>query len=230
MQMEKKLLSTLKAEHANLQKQIFSLQEQMREKSKELMKAAFASFFEKYSDVVENIFWSQYTPYFNDGESCEFSVYDVFITLKSNAEDEDFDDDSEGSSIYDNYDLERLKKKIAEIEAWKKDPRGEAIKYREDYIKKYYRDPFDSYYDRNKTEEQKIAEWKPFYGSEEDHFKELEDAIYFIETYPDLKSDFEDIKNMISDIDKNLMKAMFDDHVKVVVTADGIETEEYQHD
>ena len=135
MQVEKKLLSTLKAEHANLQKQIFSLQEQMREKSKDLMKAAFASFFEKYSDAVENIFWNQYTPYFNDGESCEFSVYDVFITLKSDAEDEDFDDDGGGSLIYDNYDLERLKKKIAEIEAWKKDPRGEAIKYREDYIK-----------------------------------------------------------------------------------------------
>jgi len=228
--MEKKLLSTLKAEHANLQKQICSLQEQMREKSKELMKAAFASFFEKYSDAVENIFWNQYTPYFNDGESCEFSVYDVFITLKSDAEDEDFDDDSEGSSIYDNYDLERLKKKIAEIEAWKKDPRGEAIKYREDYIKKYNRDPFNDYYNRNKTEEQRIAEWKPFYGSEEDHFEELENAIYFIETYPDLKSNFEDIKNMISGIDENLMKAMFDDHVKVIATVDGIETEEYQHD
>ena len=35
---------------------------------------------------------------------------------------------------------------------------------------------------------------------------------------------------MISGIDENLMKAMFDDHVKVIVTADGIETEEYQHD
>jgi len=228
MQVEKKLLSTLEAEHENLQKQIFSLKEQMREKSKDLMQAAFASFFEKYSDVVENVFWSQYTPYFNDGESCEFGVYDIFLTLKSDAEDED--DDGEGSSIYDNYDLERLKKKIAEIEAWKKDPRGEAIKYREEYIKKYDRNPFDSYYNRNKTEEQRIAEWKPFYGSEEYHFKELEKAIYFIETYPDLKSDFKYIKDMISGIDENLMKAMFDDHVKVVVTANGIETEEYEHD
>ena len=229
--MEKKLLSTLKAEHAILQSEILALKDQMQEKSKDLMRAAFANFFEKYSDTVENIFWSQYTPYFNDGESCEFCVHDVFLTLKKDADDEDIEDDGEGSSIYDESDLPGLKKQVEEIEAWKKDPRGEAIKYRENYIKRYNRDPFNDYYNRfNKTEEQRIAEWKPFYGEEEYHYKELQNAIDFIQKYPDLKSDFKDIRDMISNIDEDLMKVMFGDHVKVVVTANGIETEEYEHD
>lgn len=37
--------------------------------------------------------WHQYTPYFNDGEPCTFSVYDPLIRLESVAEDEgDYED------------------------------------------------------------------------------------------------------------------------------------------
>lgn len=40
----------------------------------------FKSIFEKYPEV-NNVAWSQYTPYFMDGEVCEFSVncYDLYI-------------------------------------------------------------------------------------------------------------------------------------------------------
>lgn len=31
------------------------------------------------SDAVEAIRWTQYTPYFNDGEACEFSVHEPYI-------------------------------------------------------------------------------------------------------------------------------------------------------
>ena len=32
-------------------------------------------------DGVESIVWDQYTPYFNDGDPCEFIIYDVQVKL-----------------------------------------------------------------------------------------------------------------------------------------------------
>lgn len=45
---------------------------------KEILKKAFAAIFEKYPDV-RAITWTQYTPYFNDGDACVFSVGDMWI-------------------------------------------------------------------------------------------------------------------------------------------------------
>ena len=45
-----------------------------KEKSQELMKKVFSEFFQKNTDV-HAIGWRQYTPYFNDGDACEFRSY-----------------------------------------------------------------------------------------------------------------------------------------------------------
>lgn len=227
--MEENILNTLKTEHKSLQDQINELNSQMREKSKLLMKEAFREFLGKYNEVVENVYWTQYTPYFNDGEACEFSVHDAFILLK---DDEDACD-YEGSSLYSEDDIVNLKSKIADIEAWEKDPMAAARKHQAEYMKRYNRDPF-SYdggrYGNNKTPEEKMAEWKPHYATKETYQEELKTAEYILSKYPNLKVDFEEIKRMINGLDEDLMKAMFGDHVKVVVSVDGIEVEEYDHD
>lgn len=114
--MDKKLLNTLKKEHKTLQEQINALNEKMRENSKELMKEAFRGFLEKYDEVVESIFWTQYTPHFNDGEACEFGVNDVHILLKNDEDACDY----EGSDLYDKDSINNLKEHIAKWEAWKK--------------------------------------------------------------------------------------------------------------
>ena len=227
--MEENILNTLKTEHKSLQDQINELNSQMREKSKLLMKEAFREFLGKYNEVVENVYWTQYTPYFNDGEACEFSVHDAFILLK---DDEDACD-YEGSSLYSEDDIVNLKSKITDIEAWEKDPMAAARKHQAEYMKRYNRDPF-SYdggrYGNNKTPEEKMAEWKPHYATKETYQEELKTAEYILSKYPNLKVDFEEIKRMINGLDEDLMKAMFGDHVKVVVSVDGIEVEEYDHD
>ena len=222
--MEQKLLATLKSEHNNLKTQLNALKEVMQENSKVLMKEAFREFFEKY-DVVDNIFWTQYTPYFNDGESCEFSVGDVYLVLK---DDEDACE-YEGSTLTDKDDIGNLKKTIAEIERWEKDPMAAAEKHRSEYIKKYSRDPFaPSSYSGSTLDQMK--KWKPHYGTKEDHVRQLATAEEFGKLYPNLKSDFKEIQSMVSGIDEDLMEAMFGDHVKVVVSASGIEIDEHQHD
>jgi hypothetical protein len=222
--MEQKLLNTLKSEHASLKSRINALKEEMQENSKVLMKEAFREFLEKY-DVVENIFWTQYTPYFNDGESCEFSVGDVYLVLK---DDEDACE-YEGSTLTNKDDIASLKKTIAEIEAWEKDPMAAAEKRRSEYIKQYNRDPFSPSNYSGSTQDQ-MAKWQPHYGTKEQYIKQLATAEEFAKLYPNMKSDFKEIQSMVSSIDEDLMKAMFGDHAKVVVSTTGIEIEEHQHD
>lgn len=230
--MEQKLLNTLKMEHKTLQEQINELNKQMREKSKDLMKEAFRDFLGKYDEVVDNIYWTQYTPHFNDGEACEFSVNDVFILLKDDEEACEY----EGSELYDKDSINELKKQIAEWEAWENDPMGEARKHKESYIKRYNRNPFDprSNYSYNryetKTEEDLMREWKPHYVSKETCQEQLQTAELIVSKYPNLKNDFKEIKSMIGGLDEDLMRAMFGDHAKVIVSKDGIEVEDYEHD
>lgn len=56
------------------------------------LKSSFKKFFE-LNPEIQSIEWTQYTPYFNDGEECIFSVNEMFFRLVG-------DDDS------DLYDLE----------------------------------------------------------------------------------------------------------------------------
>lgn len=66
---------------------------------KELGQAAIADllkdFLTKFPEV-ESVRWTQYTPYFNDGDECVFGVNEARVTLKEvgaeNGHDEDEDD------------------------------------------------------------------------------------------------------------------------------------------
>lgn len=60
-------LETLKIKHAELQAQIV-------EESKAFFKEESAALFAKYP-AMESFAWRQYTPYWNDGEECTFSVH-----------------------------------------------------------------------------------------------------------------------------------------------------------
>lgn len=221
-------------EFDDMKAKIDELNALMKDKSKVLMKEMFAAFFKKYENVVHNIFWTQYTPYFNDGEACEFSVHEAFLTLSSDHEDDDYDDDGEGSTIYSEKDLEREQKNLITMIEWEKDPIAAAIKHKIDYMTRYNRNPFSNqdYYNRGKTEDELMRAWKPVYSynTSDDVRNEISKIENFLSENKDLDKDFNVVANMISSIDENLMRAMFGDHVKVVVTKDGIETEEYSHD
>jgi hypothetical protein len=52
-----------------------ALKKQFSEKAQAALKSEFRSFFEKHPEVTA-VTWTQYTPYFNDGSECEFSVND----------------------------------------------------------------------------------------------------------------------------------------------------------
>ena len=222
-------LTQMKEEFKTLQERIEALNVEMQEKSKVLMKEALRDFFEQYDGVVQNLFWRQYTPYFNDGESCEFSVYDTHITLVIN-KDEDEDDEDEGSTVYGPEDIARFKETIELWESFNRDPKAEALKYQSYYIQKYKRDPFEADKWSGKTSAQRMNEWTPDYFSLDVRRKQLADAEYLVANYPTLKDDYQEISRLIAGINEDIMKAMFGDHAKVICSKDGIEVEEYQHD
>jgi len=53
-------------------------QEEMRVNGLTALKEALAEFFDKYPEV-ETVQWTQYAPYFNDGDACVFSVNDPHV-------------------------------------------------------------------------------------------------------------------------------------------------------
>jgi hypothetical protein len=63
-------------------------QERFQKVAQERLKEYFVEFWEK-NPAIKAIHWSQYAPYFNDGDPCTFSVHDPYFT---NAEGDDLDD------------------------------------------------------------------------------------------------------------------------------------------
>ena len=49
---------------------------ELREFGKEALKAEFKRVFDAHPNIV-SILWRQYTPFFNDGDPCEFGVNDM---------------------------------------------------------------------------------------------------------------------------------------------------------
>lgn len=67
-------------------------QEMMQKEGQKALKAEFAEFFEK-NPSVKAVKWQQYTPYFNDGEPCEFSVREFYFEVDGvECESSDYDD------------------------------------------------------------------------------------------------------------------------------------------
>ena len=167
------------------------------------MKAEFEPIFQEFFKAfpeIKMIAWTQYTPYFNDGDTCEFGVNDkVFVAVDAvkkyeEDEDEDEDEDTDRVSIYDlEYEYEFPYKK----------PHAFVYEYAAKTNDPYYTKQVDVY-------EQKKAELGP-------RFVEVCDGVEAMETY-------------LSGIPEEIYLAAFGDHVEVRVTKDGIDVEEHEHD
>lgn len=73
------LLENLKLKQLN-EKQA-EVRQQLEGTGREILKEVFDKFFEKVGDKIEAVRWKQYTPYFNDGDTCKFSVRDTYFKV-----------------------------------------------------------------------------------------------------------------------------------------------------
>lgn len=58
---------------------------EFKEKAQSLLKESFKDFWDN-NPKIEMVTWTQYTPYFNDGEPCEFSRGDIWALTKYGVE------------------------------------------------------------------------------------------------------------------------------------------------
>lgn len=125
---------------------------------KEAIEKEFQAIFERHPELTV-IKWTQYTPYFNDGEECVFSVNEFNI---SNATD------------------------VENVSAW-----GD--------------------YDGDEEDVFVVSKWN-------DRAEKKYADVWELEAFAQ------------SDIGEDLFRDIFDNHVTVIATRDGIEVEEYDHD
>jgi hypothetical protein len=77
---------------AELKASMEAARAQIKEHGQAAFKAELATFFNDNPDV-EALRWTQYTPYFNDGEPCVFGASDLTIKRVGSAGDEGDDED-----------------------------------------------------------------------------------------------------------------------------------------
>ncbi len=123
--------------------------------------------------LIAGVRWNQYTPHFNDGEECVFSVQDPEFKFNLGAPVGE-DDNNENGHDEGWYDEWQINDKFFE-------KRSDVLNYKQ--------------------------------------VEECKKAVKSIQAV------FNKIREM-----EDTMKSMFGDHIQVTVTADGVETEEYDHD
>jgi hypothetical protein len=94
---------TLDKVQTDLQAQINAAQEQFEKAFPALVKDFFAAV-----PQIKSVTWTQYSPYFNDGDACTFSVHDVYFATDDNEDLESYRDaDSDGVFSGDMYSLRK---------------------------------------------------------------------------------------------------------------------------
>lgn len=156
---------------------------------KTVFKSAFAEFFDKWPQV-HSVWWTQYTPHFNDGEPCEFGVHEFnFSTNPDNEDYPSYDTDLE-NGVYCGDDF----------------PRKENLKFYKEMCEKYANSgaqhPYAKSYKENVD------------------FIENEENAFLYEILDDLKM----FRNVPEEVFESLGEGL------VIVTRNGIEVQEYDHD
>lgn len=117
------LLEQIKVRIAEINKQKEELVSQLRKD----FYPALKPLFEKANDKIDSLGWTQYTPYFNDGDECIFRVntdLDYGIMVNGNY----LDDDDEEFFTNNTYGLSKYLKNDGSYEDW-------ILKYPEDKLK-----------------------------------------------------------------------------------------------
>lgn len=70
-----------------LRVEVEAMQARMKQTAQDLVKNGAAAIFQEYGDIVYAFGWRQYTPYFNDGEPCEFGMGELSILGRADMED-----------------------------------------------------------------------------------------------------------------------------------------------
>jgi hypothetical protein len=195
--------------YQELNNKIQAMRAEATDCAKRALQEATAEYFAKYPHTVEQIFFNLYTPWFNDGESCELTMSDACVVLLTDPDDEKYE---QGSNLGEN--VEYYEHLLHKWELFNADP--EAYK---DTLELANPNTFHRWYPRES--------YKPHYESVE----EIHEKIQQISSYPpDFVSDTNFLLQFINSLEAEMLEELFGNHVTVRFSASGVTIEEYSHD
>lgn len=160
---------------------------------------------------IDSVSWRQYTPFFNDGEPCEFSVYS---TLGFNGGDDDTDEDNDPLMVTSVWCVTSALSNEVMVNPYL--PGGYA-----------YRGGMQQW--EIGTQNRRATEYAQYIQDTADRGNALRAAGWdkakadaFGKVVESVESYLERSEDFLLDV--------FGDHVKVIVTPDGVEVEDYEHD
>jgi len=178
-----------------------------------LVQERFAALF--HFPGVFNARWKQYTPFFNDGEPCEFSVY-ADLSINGDSDNDEVDEELADAIVFSTYDISRL----SEEEVDEPNPYAPGGKYRND--------PFYQWKDAAYWARQ-VHEWDEYKAGQRSKSEALRAlgwnsalAAQFDETITSLEKWLGSSEDFLEDA--------FGDHVEIIVSKSGVEVNEYEHD
>lgn len=122
------------SELQNLAERAEQLRKQFIEDAKAALTPALQQVFTDHPEI-KAYGWAQYTPYFNDGEPCEFSVNDIYVSTSDEREDSFYGDgwtdgygDAQGVSPEGLAKLGALQKTFGSMEEVLKDAFGDHVR------------------------------------------------------------------------------------------------------
>lgn len=205
-----------------LNAQINEAQKEMSNKSKGLIEAVAKQFLDKCPEVT-GIHWTQYTPYFNDGDTCEFSVNEYCFHILGDDDDE-IDSFYESTAIYTQVALDSSIEKLEVAKTFVADPEV----WRDNYIKEY-----EAKWGRSYSGGRNYL--RPYPYTIEDAQERIDRITKNLETYgPEvaqrITEEFKVFTSAMAKIPDDIMQAVFGDHVSVVINRKGVTVDEYSHD
>lgn len=88
-------MEDLKKSFKELIKKQEDLKKQYLAEGKKLFSVLTKEFFDKFGDEIKAFSWTQYTPYFNDGDSCTFGINEIYSLTNKTYERVKNDDDTD---------------------------------------------------------------------------------------------------------------------------------------
>lgn len=97
-----------------MQKRMDELKAQMKAEAEKIFQPEALKLFEKWPEL-QSFSWTQYTPYFNDGDTCEFGANTDWPTvILAGATEEDIEDAYEGV-VGESENAEEIEKDVKEF-------------------------------------------------------------------------------------------------------------------
>lgn len=198
----KKLIKDFKAKYEELAAEIKAAQDKIKADSQQLINQIFEDYFSKYGDIVYAIHWTQGTPSFNDGEACEFSVHDMYLSFT-----EEGYEDGEG----DSYEYEREDDYRNQLKLWDEYDANPEQTYTA-YVKQF-NDTYSGW--RHSTAPKSFNEWTPTSDTREEIIEKLEHIIANKDKVFPAMEEFKGIEKVISTIDDQYLEMVYGDNSKI---------------